>query len=100
MVQLDVTLERDFEEEDVQIELTDSGTNDSYPNLKILSINTYVPQNLYKEFMYLEKKFGNLESLVISQGLYGILDHIPTKREVEAIVSYISTIKSFNTYVV
>lgn len=103
LVRLDVTLEVEALVGDIvkiplpsRAQVKDSETNDTYSNLKVLSIERYGPKHLYAEFMYLKKKFGNLERLVISRREHGLLHRIPTKQEVEEIVSYIFTIKSFD----
>lgn len=78
------------------IQLQDSTTNNSYTNLKNLSIKIYNQQHLFTEIMYLKKKFGSLESLTISQGQHKSLEEITTAQEVEEIVSYILSIKSLD----
>lgn len=70
LVKLSVALQGDdMEREDIKepiptiMQSNDALTNDSYPNLKMLTLENYIPQNLYEEFMYLKKKFVNLERL-------------------------------------
>lgn len=71
----------------------DALTDDSYPNLKTLMVSDYVPRDLYKEIMYIKKKFVNLERLGLFSNDVGLMHLIPTQQEADEIMHYLCNIK-------
>lgn len=103
LTNLSVTLEIEGDEEDegevlmpTAMQSKDAMTVDTYPSIMALSISRYVPQNIYMEFMYLKRKFTNLEDLEITRGQYGLLNCIPTQKEFDDIIAYLFIVKTFN----
>lgn len=71
-----------------------SGNSQEITGLSELHMDRYTPQNAYYKFMYLKKKFVNLESLTVNN--QDGIDWLPISDfELDAIVGYLLSLRYF-----